>query len=218
MAYVVDGEVFYEISKFDSYGKLSGKLDDLEAGARVEIDQRKHSPADFVLWKPAKPGEPSWDSPWGKGRPGWHIECSAMIQAILGSTIDIHGGGIDLIFPHHENEIAQGEGHSGECYCNHWMHNNFINFDNEKMSKSLEISLLDAFMDKYNPEVLKFLMLSGHYRVQINFGEERISSNWRISRIYVALEMLKLSRVILKWMNLSWINLSLKFAIKQSKY
>ena len=143
MAYVVDGEVFYEIKNFPNYGKLSGKnLEDLEAGARVEVDSKKHNPADFVLWKPAKPDEPYWDSPWGKGRPGWHIECSAMIQSILGETIDIHGGGIDLKFPHHENEIAQGEGRTGKCYCNHWMHNDFLNMNDEKMSKSLGILLL----------------------------------------------------------------------------
>jgi len=155
MAYVVDGEVFYEIKNFPSYGKLSGKkLEDLEAGARVEIDSKKHTPADFVLWKPAKPGEPSWDSPWGKGRPGWHIECSAMIQSILGDTIDIHGGGIDLIFPHHENEIAQGEGRTGKCYCNHWMHNDFLNMNDEKMSKSLgNIITGRDFMEKYHPEI-----------------------------------------------------------------
>ena len=119
-AYVIDGEVFYSIDNFETYGKLSGKkLDELEVGQRVEVDQRKKNPMDFVLWKPAKPNEPSWDSPWGKGRPGWHIECSAMIRAILGESIDIHGGGIDLIFPHHENEIAQGEGCTGKKYCNY---------------------------------------------------------------------------------------------------
>ena len=190
MAYVVDGEVFYEIKNFSSYGKLSGKkLEDLEAGARVDVDEKKHNPADFVLWKPAKPGEPSWESPWGKGRPGWHIECSAMIQSILGDTIDIHGGGIDLIFPHHENEIAQGEGRTGKCYCTQWMHNNFLNLNDEKMSKSLgNIITARAFMEKFNPEVLKYLMLSSHYRALFNLNEDKISQVLTgLSRIYVSL-------------------------------
>ena len=190
MAYVVDEEVFYEIKNFSSYGKLSGKkLEDLEAGARVDVDERKHNPADFVLWKPAKQGEPAWTSPWGKGRPGWHIECSAMIQSILGDTIDIHGGGIDLIFPHHENEIAQGEGRTCKCYCTQWMHNNFINLNDEKMSKSLgNIVTARAFMEKYNPEILKYLMLSSHYRVLFNLNEEKISQVLSgLSRIYMAL-------------------------------
>ena len=190
MAYVVDGEVFFEIKNFSTYGKLSGKkLEDLEAGARVEVDSRKHNPADFVLWKPAKPGEPSWDSPWGKGRPGWHIECSAMIQSILGDTIDIHGGGIDLIFPHHENEIAQGEGRTGKCYCNQWMHNNFLNLNDEKMSKSLgNIITARAFMEKYNPEILKYLMLSSHYRALFNLNEEKIAQVLMgLARIYSSL-------------------------------
>ena len=190
MAYVVEGEVFYEIKNFKSYGKLSGKkLEDLEAGARVDVDERKHNPADFVLWKPAKVGEPSWDSPWGKGRPGWHIECSAMIQSILGETIDIHGGGIDLIFPHHENEIAQGEGRTDKCYCTQWMHNNFLNLNDEKMSKSLgNIITARAFMEKYNPEVLKYLMLSSHYRALFNLNEDKISQVLTgLSRVYVSL-------------------------------
>ena len=190
MAYVIDGEVFYEIKNFPSYGKLSGKnLEDLEAGARVEVDSKKHNPADFVLWKPAKPDEPYWDSPWGKGRPGWHIECSAMIQSILGETIDIHGGGIDLKFPHHENEIAQGEGRTGKCYCNHWMHNDFLNMNDEKMSKSLgNIITGRDFMEKYHPEILKFLMLSNHYRALFNVNDEKISGVLSgLSRIYAAL-------------------------------
>ena len=190
MAYVVDGEVFYEIKNFNTYGKLSGKnLEDLEAGARVEVDSKKHNPADFVLWKPAKEGEPYWDSPWGRGRPGWHIECSAMIQSILGDTIDIHGGGVDLIFPHHENEIAQGEGRTGKCYCTQWMHNNFLNLYDEKMSKSLgNIVTARNFMEKYNPEILKYLMLSSHYRVLFNLNEEKISQVLMgLARIYSSL-------------------------------
>ena len=189
-AYVVDGEVFFEIKNFKNYGKLSGKkLEDLEAGARVEVDERKHNPADFVLWKPSKDGEPSWDSPWGPGRPGWHIECSAMIQSILGETIDIHGGGIDLIFPHHENEIAQGEARTDKCYCNNWMHNEFLNLKDEKMSKSLgNVITGRAFMEKYHPEVLKYLMLSNHYRALFNINEEKLSQCLMgLARIYSAL-------------------------------
>jgi len=189
-AYVVDGEVFYSIDKFSNYGKLSGKkLDDLEAGSRVEVDDRKRNPADFVLWKPSKEGEPYWDSPWGAGRPGWHIECSAMIQEILGETIDIHGGGIDLIFPHHENEIAQGEGRTCKKYCNYWMHNNFINMKDQKMSKSLgNIIPAREFMDRYHPEVLKYIVLSSHYRSILNVSEEKISGTMvSLGRVYTAL-------------------------------
>ena len=188
--YVVDGEVFYAIDNFESYGQLSGKkLDELEAGQRVEVDQKKKNPMDFVLWKPAKEGEPSWDSPWGKGRPGWHIECSAMIKALLGESIDIHGGGIDLIFPHHENEIAQGEGCSGKKYCNYWMHNNFINLKDQKMSKSLgNVITARSFMDKYHPEILKAVMLSAHYRQMLNVNEEKIEQAVSgLARVYKAL-------------------------------
>jgi len=191
-AYVIDGEVFYEIETFDGYGKLSGKkIDELEAGQRVDIDQRKRSPYDFVLWKPSKEGEPSWDSPWGKGRPGWHIECSAMIHSILGETIDIHGGGIDLIFPHHENEIAQGEGATGCHYCNFWVHNNFINMKDQKMSKSLgNVIRAREFMDRYHPETLKYLMLSAHYRAMLGLGEDKVfQAISGLARVYTALEM-----------------------------
>jgi len=177
------------IDNFSEYGDLSGKvLEDLEAGQRVEVDKRKKNPFDFVLWKPAKEGEPFWDSPWGKGRPGWHIECSAMIKALLGNSIDIHGGGIDLIFPHHENEIAQGQGCSGEKYCNYWMHNNFINFKDEKMSKSLgNVITARSFMDTYHPEILKHSMLSAHYRSHLNINSERIEQSIAaLTRIYKA--------------------------------
>tara|TARA_R110002072_G_scaffold64203_3_gene159435 strand:- start:48412 stop:49875 length:1464 start_codon:yes stop_codon:yes gene_type:complete len=188
--YVIDGEVFYSIDNFESYGKLSGKkLDELEAGQRVDVDTRKKNPMDFVLWKPAKEGEPSWDSPWGKGRPGWHIECSAMIRNLLGESIDIHGGGIDLIFPHHENEIAQGEGSCDHKYCNYWMHNNFINLKDQKMSKSLgNVITARSFMDKYHPEILKFVMLSAHYRTMLNVNEEKIEQTVSgLARVYKAL-------------------------------
>jgi cysteinyl-tRNA synthetase len=189
-AYVIGGEVFYAIDSFDNYGKLSGKvLEDLEAGQRVDVDKRKKNPFDFVLWKPSKEGEPSWDSPWGGGRPGWHIECSAMIKEILGDSIDIHGGGIDLIFPHHENEIAQGEGATGQTYCHHWMHNEFINLNDEKMSKSIgNVITGRAFMDKYDPEILKFLYLSVHYRTMMNINEEKINGSiCGLSRFYNAI-------------------------------
>ncbi len=188
-AYVVDGEVFYSIDTFPSYGKLSKKkLDELEVGQRVEVDNRKKNPQDFVLWKPSKEGEPSWNSPWGEGRPGWHIECSAMIKSILGDTIDIHGGGIDLIFPHHENEIAQGEGCTGHTYCNYWIHNNFINMNDEKMSKSLgNVVTARAFMDKFHPEILKYLFLSAHYRSMLSVTDEKITQTISaLDRIYSA--------------------------------
>ena len=191
-AYVVDGEVFYDTQAFESYGKLSKKkLDELEAGHRVDVDGRKRHPQDFVLWKPSKENEPSWDSPWGPGRPGWHIECSAMIKALLGDTIDIHGGGIDLIFPHHENEIAQSEGCNCTKYCNYWIHNEFINFGAEKMSKSLgNIITARNFMDKYHPEILKYLFLSAHYRTQMSITDDKLLQTISaLNRIYTALKL-----------------------------
>ena len=192
-AYEVDGEVFYAIDSFPDYGKLSKKkLDELDEGHRVDVDQRKRNPHDFVLWKPSKEGEGlAWDSPWGKGRPGWHIECSAMIQSIFGGTIDIHGGGIDLIFPHHENEIAQGEGCTGCKYCNYWIHNNFINMNDEKMSKSLgNIMTARSFMETYNAEILKYLFLSAHYRTVFSVSDEKIMQVIvALNRIYNALEL-----------------------------
>ena len=190
-AYVIDGEVFYSIDKFSDYGKLSKKkLDDLNAGQRVDVDTRKKNPHDFVLWKPSKQGEPSWDSPWGKGRPGWHIECTAMIRKIFGNSIDIHGGGVDLIFPHHENEIAQGEGHCSDIYCKYWIHNNFINLNDEKMSKSLgNIISTREFIETYHPEVLKYVILSSHYRSLLNVNEEKIEQSiTALSRFYKSLE------------------------------
>lgn len=190
--YTVDGEVFFAIDEFKTYGELSKqKLDELNAGQRVEVDSKKKNPLDFVLWKPSKEGEPSWDSPWGKGRPGWHIECSAMIKAILGETIDIHGGGIDLIFPHHENEIAQSEACNCKKYCNYWIHNDFINFGAEKMSKSLgNVITARNFMDKYDPEILKYLFLSVHYRKQIAITDDKLLQTISaLSRIYSALEL-----------------------------
>lgn len=172
-AYVVDGEVLYSIAAFAEYGKLSGRNpDELIAGARVEIDQRKRSPLDFALWKPSKPGEPSWPSPWGPGRPGWHIECSAMVRSILGDEIDIHGGGSDLIFPHHENEIAQSEGCTGHPLARYWIHNNMFTFSGQKMSKSLgNIWRAREFLQEYNAEIYKYMVLSVHYRSLAEFSE-----------------------------------------------
>jgi cysteinyl-tRNA synthetase len=193
-AYVIDGEVFYDIGTFKDYGSLSGKdLSKNEAGQRVEVDQRKKNPADFVLWKPAKAGEPKWDSPWGAGRPGWHIECSAMIKSILGEQIDIHGGGIDLIFPHHENEIAQSEGCNCKKFCNYWVHNDFINMGDEKMSKSLgNIMTGRNFMETYSAEVLKYLFLSAHYRTVLSLSDDKIGQSISaLTRIYSALKLAK---------------------------
>ena len=173
-AYEVNGSVFYDTKAFKDYGKLSGKnIDDLEAGARIEVDTQKKNPMDFVLWKPKKPGEPAWQSPWGEGRPGWHIECSVMAKKYLGDTIDIHAGGEDLIFPHHENEIAQSEAANGVPFAKYWMHNGFINVDNEKMSKSKgNFFTLRDIVAEVPYDVVRFFILSGHYRSPINFSRE----------------------------------------------
>ncbi|MBN8545675.1 MAG: cysteine--tRNA ligase [Ignavibacteria bacterium] len=177
-AYEVNGDVFYEISQFPGYGKLSGKnIDDLESGSRVEVNEIKRSPLDFALWKSAKPGEPWWESPWGKGRPGWHIECSAMSCKHLGETFDIHAGGSDLIFPHHENEIAQSEGATGKPFARFWMHYGFLNIDNEKMSKSLgNVFNLRDMVKKYKPETLRFFYAQTHYASPLNFTAEALES------------------------------------------
>ncbi len=176
LAYQSDGGVYYNVSKFDGYGKLSGKNpDDLIAGSRVEVDETKRNPLDFVLWKAAKPGEPSWESPWGHGRPGWHIECSAMSNALLGETIDLHAGGADLVFPHHENEIAQSEGASGCALSRYWIHFGFLNVDNEKMSKSLgNFWLLRDALKKFRPEAIRLLFLQTHYASPLNYTEENL--------------------------------------------
>ena len=173
-AYEVNGSVFYDTKSFPDYGKLSGKnIDDLEAGARIEVDTTKKSPMDFVLWKPKKPGEPAWQSPWGEGRPGWHIECSVMAKKYLGDTIDIHAGGEDLIFPHHENEIAQSEAANGVQFAKYWLHNGFINVDNKKMSKSLgNFFTLRDIVETIPYDVVRFFILNGHYRSPINFSRE----------------------------------------------
>jgi cysteinyl-tRNA synthetase len=193
-AYVAtDGDVMYSVAKFGPYGKLSGKkLEDLRAGARVAVDHAKRDPLDFVLWKRAKPGEPSWASPWGEGRPGWHIECSAMTYDILGTRFDIHGGGADLKFPHHENEIAQSCAASGDGFAKYWMHNGFVNVDNEKMSKSLGnfFRIRDVLESGHvrDPEVLRFFLVSSHYRGPINYSLVQIEqADAALSRLYVAL-------------------------------
>lgn len=174
VGYVADGEVFYNVPAFHDYGKLSKKdLESLQHGIRVEVDNRKKHPSDFVLWKPAKPGEPSWDSPWGKGRPGWHIECSAMAKKYLGNTLDLHHGGVDLMFPHHENEIAQSEAANKCPFCNTWAHNEFLNFGTEKMSKSLgNVIRIRDFVEKYGGQVLRHIMISVHYRARLEWTEE----------------------------------------------
>ena len=178
-AYEVEGDVYFEVEKCKNYGKLIHQsLDDLKSGARIDVDERKKSPLDFALWKAVKPGEPCWDSPWGKGRPGWHIECSAMSTKYLGKTIDIHGGAIDLIFPHHTNEIAQSECANGCNFVNYWMHNAYINVDNRKMSKSLNnfFTVRDVAA-KYSYNVIRFLLLSAHYRSPMNFSDELMEAS-----------------------------------------
>lgn len=194
LAYAVDGDVFFRVKDFPSYGKLSGKrIDDLLSGARIEIDDRKESPLDFALWKKSKPGEPSWDSPWGKGRPGWHIECSAMSQEILGETFDIHGGGKDLVFPHHENEIAQAEGATGKPFVRYWLHNGFVNINKEKMSKSLgNFFTIRDILQKYHPETLRLFILSSHYRSPIDFSWDTMdAAGTGLTRLYQAAERLQ---------------------------
>ena len=192
VAYVSGGDVLFSIKKFNEYGKLSGRnTEDLMVGVRIDPNDKKEDPLDFALWKGAKEGEPFWESPWGKGRPGWHIECSAMIRKHLGDTIDIHGGGMDLIFPHHENEIAQSEGCTGKLFVKYWMHNNMINFGGAKMSKSLgNIRTARSFMDEFTPEVLKYMLLSTHYRSVTDLSEDSIENSISgLARIYSALAL-----------------------------
>ena len=189
LAYEVNGDVYFDTSAFPAYGALSGQnLEDLEAGARVEVDNVKKNPADFAVWKAQKPGEPAWESPWGMGRPGWHIECSAMSMTYLGETFDIHGGGKDLLFPHHENEVAQSEGATGKPYVHYWMHNGFINVDNEKMSKSLgNFFTVRDILKEYDAEDVRMFMLSAQYRSPINFSREMIAqAHSSLSRLYTA--------------------------------
>ncbi|AQR92890.1 MULTISPECIES: cysteine--tRNA ligase [Clostridium] len=186
-AYEVDGDVYYSTKKFSNYGQLAGQnLEDLQAGARISVDERKKDPMDFAIWKAQKPGEPAWESPWGLGRPGWHIECSCMAKKLLGDTIDIHAGGMDLKFPHHENEIAQSEAVTGKKFANYWLHAAFVNVDNKKMSKSLNnFFTAREILQEYDADAIRFLMLSGHYRIQINFTKELLdSAKASIERLY----------------------------------
>jgi len=186
-----NGDVYYAVAKFPGYGKLSGKsLSDLRAGERIEIDPHKRDPLDFVLWKAAKPGEPSWPSPWGAGRPGWHIECSVMSEHHLGRHFDIHGGGHDLQFPHHENEIAQSEGAHGHDFVNYWMHNGFLRFNDEKMSKSLgNFFKIDDVLKTYDAEVVRFFILRAHYRSPLNYTEATLAdAKNALDRLYTSLK------------------------------
>ena len=193
-AYAVNGDVYFDTQKFDGYGKLSGiKQEELEAGSRIEVNNQKRHPMDFVLWKAKKEGEPGWMSPWGEGRPGWHIECSVMSRRYLGDTIDIHAGGQDLKFPHHENEIAQSEARSGKTFSKYWMHNEYININNEKMSKSKGNFFTVRDISKlYDLEIVRFFMLSTHYRNPINFSDEILNqSKAGLERLYNAKERLE---------------------------
>lgn len=201
-AYEVDGDVYFETSKFKGYGKLSHQnLEELEAGARIKVEEKKKNPMDFALWKKKKPGEPSWPSPWGQGRPGWHIECSVMARKFLGDTIDIHAGGPDLVFPHHENEIAQSEAATGKPFAKYWMHIGYLNINDEKMSKSLgNFYTAREVIKKHDPEAVRMFLLSAHYRNPINFSYDLITQAEKgLERLYNALNNLKhLERTVLK--------------------
>lgn len=199
-----DGDVNYAVRKFEGYGKLSGKaLDDLRAGERVEVDSAKQDPLDFVLWKHAKPGEPAWESPWGPGRPGWHIECSAMSSDLLGKHFDIHGGGQDLQFPHHENEIAQSEGAHGGIFVNYWMHNGFVRVDNEKMSKSLgNFFTIRTVLEQYDAEVVRFFILRAHYRSPLNYSDSHLDDAKRsLDTLYFTLRDVPPQSIAIDWSN-----------------
>ncbi len=199
-----NGDVYYSVHKFPGYGKLSGKsLDDLRAGERVDIDPAKQDPLDFVLWKSAKPNEPAWDSPWGKGRPGWHIECSGMSEHFLGSHFDIHGGGQDLIFPHHENEIAQSEGANGHAFANYWLHNGFVRVDNEKMSKSLgNFFTIREVLARFDPEVVRFFLVRAHYRSPVNYSDQHLEdARAGLARLYTVLRDNPPASVEIEWTN-----------------
>ena len=193
-----NGDVYYDVSSFDGYGQLSGKkTDDLRTGARVEPDEAKDDPLDFVLWKAEKPGEPAWDSPWGRGRPGWHIECSAMSTSILGNVFDIHGGGMDLKFPHHENEIAQSCAATGEAFARYWIHNGFVRIDDEKMSKSLgNFFTVRDILELYYPEEIRFMMIGSHYRQPLNYSDKELqSARAALDGYYTALSKAKPGRL-----------------------
>ena len=199
-----DGDVNYAVRKFDGYGKLSGKsLEDLRAGERVAVTDAKQDPLDFVLWKRAKPGEPAWESPWGAGRPGWHIECSVMSGALLGKHFDIHGGGQDLQFPHHENEIAQSEGAHGGTFVNYWMHNGFVRVDNEKMSKSLgNFFTVREILKRYDPEVVRFFIIRAQYRSPLNYSDAHLDdAKQALTRLYTALKGIAAVAAAVDWSN-----------------
>ncbi|MCG8473278.1 MAG: cysteine--tRNA ligase [Desulfobacterales bacterium] len=204
-AYAVDGDVYFRVTSFEGYGKLSGrKLEEMEAGARIDVDERKENPFDFALWKAQKPGEPAWESPWGMGRPGWHIECSAMSSRLLGNTIDIHGGGKDLIFPHHENEIAQSEAAFDAPFVKYWMHNGFVNINAEKMSKSLgNTTMIKDVLKQYHPEAVRLFLLSNHYRSPIDYNEQAMKeAAGNLDKLYTLLK-----RVADEFGNLSLLRL-----------
>ncbi len=197
-----NGDVYYAVHRFNGYGKLSGKsLDDLRAGERVEVDLNKRDPLDFVLWKAAKPNEPAWDSPWGKGRPGWHIECSVMSEHFLGEQFDIHGGGQDLQFPHHENEIAQSEGAHEHPFVNYWMHNGFVRVDNEKMSKSLgNFFSIREVLEKFDPETVRFFILRAHYRSPLNYSDQHLQdAKQSLDGLYITLRDVVPEAVEIDW-------------------
>ena len=197
-----NGDVNFSVRRFPGYGRLSGKtLDDLRAGERVEVEGTKQDPLDFVLWKKAKEGEPAWDSPWGKGRPGWHIECSAMSDALLGKHFDIHGGGQDLQFPHHENEIAQSEGAHQSKFVNYWMHNGFVRVDNEKMSKSLgNFFTVREVLAKYDPEVVRFFIVRAHYRSPLSYSDQHLEdAKHALTRLYTALKGVQAGSETIDW-------------------
>jgi cysteinyl-tRNA synthetase len=194
--------VYYAVHAFPGYGKLSGKsLDDLRAGERVEVDPHKRDPMDFVLWKAAKPGEPAWDAPWGRGRPGWHIECSVMSEHYLGAHFDIHGGGQDLQFPHHENEIAQSEGAHGHAFVNYWMHNGFVRVDNEKMSKSLgNFFSIREVLEKFDAETVRFFILRAHYRSPLNYSDHHLQdAKQALDGLYLTLRDVPPEALAIDW-------------------
>ncbi|MCR4418132.1 MAG: cysteine--tRNA ligase [Ignavibacteria bacterium] len=198
-AYQIDGDVYYDVTKFSEYGKLSGKnLDELISGARVDVNEQKKNPADFALWKSAKPGEPYWDSPWGKGRPGWHIECSVMSMRNLGETFDIHAGGNDLIFPHHENEIAQSEAATGKPFARYWIHFGFLNIDNQKMSKSLgNFFTAREILEKYSPEALRLLYSQTIYSAPLNFSLDLLSNTENaVKRLENSLHLVRTAQLV----------------------
>ena len=194
LAYRVDGDIYYAVEKFPGYGKLSGRcLEDMLAGARIDVNDKKHNPYDFSLWKASKDGEPWWESPWGRGRPGWHLECSVMSQRYLGDTFDIHGGGEDLVFPHNENEIAQSEGASGKPLARYWVHNGFVRVNSEKMSKSLgNFFTIRDILKQYHPEVLRFFMMQSHYRSPVDFSDAALNeARQGMGRLYSTLKTIR---------------------------